>query len=155
MMIKCPKKLSFDDRWIALSLLAHIIKSDTQMMSREITYLKEEISGSLGIDSSELSYFDELMNRDFNPADIDKIDASSDPVIAKHILKEALHLCLVDGNYSGEEKAILVAWAGKNGLGPSFIAELEPYIRLCAQGDGIDAEELQKATEAAEALLNG
>ena len=124
-------------------------------MSHEITYFKEEISESLGIDSSELSYFDELMNRDFNPKDIDKVDIPSDPVIAKHLLKDALRLSLVDGDYSSAEKAIIVDWAERNGLDASFIPELETYIRLCAQGDAVAVAEMRKAAAAAEILLNG
>lgn len=153
-MIKCPVKLSDDDRWIALSLLAYIIKSDTQMMSLEIVYFKEEISKALEIDSSELEYFDEIMNREFDPTDFDKIGIPSDKIIAKHILKEAMHLSLVDGEYSSDEKAIIVRWAEKNELDSSFIENLVSYVRLVAQGDAVDDNVMQEAEKAAEILLN-
>lgn len=153
-MIKCPKTLSDDDRWIALSLLAFIIKSDTQMMTREIVYFREVISKALGIDSSELAYFDEIMNREFNPSDFAKIGRPSDRIVAKHILKEAMHLSLVDGDYSSQEKAILIKWAEKNQLDPTFIDSLEAYVRLVSRGNDIDDEAMQEAEKAAEILLN-
>ena len=124
------------------------------MMTREITYFREVISKTLGIDSSELAYFDEIMNREFNPSNFDKISIPTDKVIAKHILKEAMHLSLVDGDYSSEEKAILVKWADKNQLDPTFIDSLESYVRLVSQGNDIDDEAMQEAEKAAEILLN-
>jgi len=153
-MIKCPKKLNFDDRWIALSLIAHLIKSDDQMMSLEIRHFKDDISQALGIESDELTYFDELMNREYDPADLDKIGPASDAVVAKHIIKEALHLSMADGDYSDDEKQIIVKWAEKNGLDAAFIGQLEGYVRLVTKGEDVGSDAMREAEEAAEALLN-
>jgi len=154
-MIRCPKKLNFDDRWIALSLVAHLIKSDDRMMGLEIRQFKDSISQSLGIESDELVYFDELMNRDYDPAGLEKIGPASDAVIGKHIVKEVLHLSMADGDYSDDEKQIIVRWAEKNDLDAAFVDQLEDYVRLVAGGADVDSDAMRKAERAAEVLLNG
>jgi len=153
-MIDCPVELDEDDRWTALSLLAYIIQSDTQLMSLEIAYFKEEISKTLGIDSSELSYFDVMMSREFRPENFNKIDAASDVIVAKHILKEAMRLSFVDGEYSPDEKATIVKWADMNGLEPSFVDDLEGYVRLMSKEKEMDERALEEANEMGKALLN-
>jgi len=153
-MIKCPKAFNDDDKWIALSLLSFLIKSDAEMKSLEIKYFKGEISEALGTDSSELEYFDELMGRPFNPDDFEKIDTPADKVIAKHILKEALRLSLADGDYSSDEKEILRKWADKNDLGVFFLEDLETYITQAVKADEIEEDLLKKLNETGEDLLN-
>jgi len=153
-MIKCPKTFDDEERWITLALLAYIIKSDAQMMGLEINYFKDEISEAFGIDEGELAYFDEIMGRRFDPRDFDKIDAPDDKIAAKHILKEAMRLSLVDGDYSSNEKSIMTRWAEKCELGPSFVDDLETYVRMKVGGGAVDSDLTAKVDEMGEDLLN-
>ena len=134
-MIECPVKFGDDDKWIAMSLLAFIIKTDTQIQSLEIDFLKERLSSIL--DSGDLRYLDELMQRDFDQDYIEKIDIPNNKIIAKYILKEAITLGFVDGDYSEEEQVIVRSWAAKNGFDESFVEDLETYVKAISKLDKI------------------
>jgi len=134
-MIECPEKFGDDDKWIAMSLLAFIIKTDTQMKSLEIDFLKKRLSSIL--DSGDLRYFEELMHREFDQNYIDKIDIPKNKIIAKYILKEAIALGYIDGDYSPEEQDIVKRWAAKNGFDESFVEDLETYVKATSELDKI------------------
>ena len=65
-----------------------------------------------------------------------------------------MHLSLVDGDYSSDEKEIISKWAAKNDLEPFFVEDLETYIMQSIKTDKTEEDLLNKLNEMGEDLLN-
>ena len=91
------------------------------------------------------------MNREFDQGDFDKINIPENKIIAKHIMKEAIALSFIDGDYSKDEQDIIRKWALKNGFEESFVEALEIYVMVSAGLDKMGEDLLNTHPSSVEA----